>query len=113
MKKLIITESQYTKLLENILLETDYDHVVETIVKDLNNNYEKSTAVVAGFRDYHEEPMFKVKVSDSLISAKDLLEYFEDKYSELCSKEFLKQVIEDWTFGRIKGGMLSKNIPIR
>lgn len=113
MKKLIITETQY-KVLKNLLSEGDYHIVLDKVVEDLNKNYKKVTAVINNNnRDYIEEPRFEVKVDKSVISAKELLEYFKFKYHESCGEEFLKQVIDDWYHNRIKDGLLSKNITLK
>lgn len=112
MKKLIITESQYTKL-KKVLSEGLYHIMVEKIVEDLNKNYKKVTAVVNNNRDYVEESRFEVKADKSVISANDLLEYFKFKYHDNCGEEFLKQVIDDWYHDRIKDGLLSKNITLK
>lgn len=112
MKKLIITESQY-KSLKISITETNHQVILDNIIKDLDKNYEKVTAVVGDYHDYYEKPRIKVKADDSVIKAKDLLEYLKYKHHGICGEEFLKQVIDDWYHDKVKDGMLSKNITLK
>jgi hypothetical protein len=111
--KIIITESQYNRLFKPLLKESHFNTVLGNVLEDLDKNYEKATAIVKDYRDYHEKPRFKVKVDDSLIDAKELLEYLKYKYHEVCGSDFLKQVIDDWYHGKIDNGYLSKNITLK
>jgi hypothetical protein len=112
-RKLIITEGQYNRILSHLISEGDYDIILGRVLDDLNTNYEKVSAVVKGYHDYTESPMIKVKVDGSIIKPNDLLEYFKYSYHGVCGDEFLKQVIDDWYYGRIVGGNLSKNVSIK
>jgi predicted transcriptional regulator len=111
--KIIITETQFNRLFKPLLKESHFNTVLSNVLEDLDKNYEKATAVVKDYRDYHEKPRFKVKVDDSLITAKDLLEYLKYKYHEVCGEDFLIQVIDDWYHSKIDGGHLSKNITLK
>ena len=110
--KIIISESQYNRVIKPLLNEEIIPIVLDEIVGDLDNNYERVTAVVKGYQDYKNEPRFKVFADDNIITAKELLDYFKYKYHEKCGEEFLKQAISDWYFNKIKDGMLSKNITL-
>lgn len=112
-KKIIITESQYNRLFKPLLKESHFNIVLDNVLADLDKNYEKVTAVVQDYHDYNEKPRFKVKVDDSLVDAKELLEYLKYKYHEVCGEDFLKQVIDDWYHGKIDGGHLSKNVTLK
>lgn len=112
-KKIIITESQYNKIIKPLIKEGDYHVVLDEVLDNLNNNYEKVTAIVKDYHDYNEQPRFKVKADDTIINAKDLLDYFKYTYHGICGEEFLKQVIDDWYRDDIKDGMLSKNITLK
>jgi len=112
-KKIIITESQYNKIIKPLIKEGDYHIVLDEVLDNLNKNYEMVTAIVKDYHDYNEQPRFKVKADDSIIEAKDILDYFKYSYHGVCGEEFLKQVIDDWYHGRIKDGMLSKNITLK
>ena len=112
-RKLIVTESQYNRLLKPTLNESDFHIILDDVLEDLNKNYESVTAVVRDYHDYNEQSKIKVKVDGSVISPKDLLEYLKYKYHGVCGENFLKQVIDDWYHDRIKNGMLSKNITLK
>jgi len=112
-KKIIITESQYNALLGKLINEGDFHVILNKVVEDLGINYEPVTAVVKDYHDYKEEPRFKVKADDSITTAKNILDYFKYKYHGVCGENFLKQVIDDWYHGRIKDGVLSKNITLK
>ena len=112
-KKIIITESQYNKIIKPLIKEGDYHVVLDEVLDNLNNNYEKVTAIVKDYHDYNEQHRFKVIADDTIINAKDLLDYFKYTYHGICGEEFLKQVIDDWYRDEIKDGMLSKNITLK
>lgn len=111
-RKIIITESQYNKLL-SFINESDFHIILGDVLDDLNTNYEPVKAVVKDYHDYKEEPRIKVMVDGSVISDLDLLNYMKYKYHAVCGENFLKQAIDDWYHGRIKDGMLSKNITLK
>jgi hypothetical protein len=108
--KLIITESQYKKLINHINENNMHQNLVGKLVSDLNMNYEPMIGIMRENGEYFEKPMVKVKVDESEITPKELFEYFKKKYK--LGDEFTKQVIQDWMFGNIKDNMLSKNVPI-
>lgn len=111
--KIIITESQYTALVNRLISEGDFHIILNTVLDDLKNNYECVNAVVKDYHDYVEEPRFKVLVDGNIITPIDLLNYLKYKYHGICGETFLKQVIDDWYHDRIKNGMLSKNITLK
>ena len=112
-KKIRITESQYNNLRKALIIEGDYHVILNNILEDLDKNYERVTAIVNDYNDYREEPRFKVKVDDSVTSAKQMLEYMKIKYHGVCGEDFLKQVIDDWYHNNINDGSLSKNITLK
>lgn len=111
-KKLIITESQYNRIFKNMINEGDYEIILDRVLSDLNKNYEKVNAVVKDYHDYRETPMIKVKVDGAVITPKNLLEYLKYSYHGVCGEEFLKQVVDDWYYDKIKDGNLSKNVSL-
>ena len=110
--KLIITESQYNRLIKPIINESAVAMVLEDIIEYLDKNYDKVTATVRDYYDYVNKPRFKVLADDSVITAKQVLDYFKNKYFDRCGEDFLKQAIEDWYYNKIKDGLLSKNITL-
>lgn len=109
-KRLIITESQYKKLVQHINENNFHEKLVEKLVSDLNMNYEPMIGIVREEGEYFETPMIKIKVDESEITPAELYEYFKKKYK--LGDDFTKQVIQDWVFGNIKDNKLSKNVPI-
>lgn len=110
--KLIITESQYNRVIKPLLNESILSNILDEVVTDLDKNYERVTATIKDNHDYVNKPRFKVIVDDSVITAKDLLDYMKYKYHDKCGEDFLKQAIDDWYHDKIKNGMLSKNITL-
>jgi hypothetical protein len=108
--KLIITESQYKKILNHINENNLHQKLVEKLVQDLNMNYEPMLGVVRENGEYKEEPMIKIKVDGEGITPRELFEYFKKKYK--LGDSFIQQVIQDWMFGNIKNNQLTKNVPI-
>ena len=110
-KKLIITENQL-QMLTNLLSEdTNHSSVVKAIEEDLNKNYRKAMETYRDGNEYKKRKAFEIIFDGNLISGEDLLKYFKLKYNH--GSKFLQQVINDWTKGLIKNGMLSKNIGLR
>jgi hypothetical protein len=110
-KKLIITENQ-RKMLSNLLSEdTNHSNVVRTIEEDLNKNYRKAVETYRDGNEYKKKKVFEIIVDGNLISGEDLLKYFKLKYNH--GSKFIQQVINDWVNGKIKNGMLSKNIGLK
>lgn len=108
--KLIITESQYNRLLGRINESSHHENLVEMMLSDLNANYEPMIGIVREDGEYFETPMIKIKVDETEITPRELYEYFKKKYK--LGDDFTKQVIQDWAFGKIKDNQLSKNVPI-
>jgi hypothetical protein len=108
--KLIITESQYKKILNHINENNTHQKLVAELVSDLDMNYEPMLGVVRENGEYKEEPMIKIKVDEEGITPRELFEYFKKKYK--LGDSFIQQVIQDWMFGNIKDNQLTKNVPI-
>jgi hypothetical protein len=108
--KIIITENQYQRLKSYINESGIHQKMVELMASDLNANYEPMIGVVREDDEYHDVPMIKIKIDESEITPRELFEYFKKKYK--FGDDFIKQVIQDWAFGNIKDGMLTKNVPI-
>lgn len=107
-KKLIITESQLSRIL-NINESTVHSTMVKKIKEFLDYGYEPSQAFVREGGEYFEKPMITVKLDDETISPKDLYEYLKEKFK--MGDDFTKQVIEDWMFNKISEDyQLSKNV---
>lgn len=108
--RLKIRENQWAVLQKYITENRVYQEMVNTLVSDLNTNYEPITGMVREDGEYFEKPMIKIKVDESEITPKALFEYFQKKYK--LGEAFIKQVISDWAFGRIKDGQLTKNVSL-
>lgn len=108
-KKLIITESQLTRLKKNIITENTHSSIVKKIKEELDANYLKSEKFVKEGGDYNNKLMFEIKADGEVISAESLCEYLTRKYK--TKEDFTQQVIKDWVDGKItEHGMLSKNV---
>lgn len=110
MAKLIITERQLDIIKQVITENNMHSDLVETLVKDLDANYEPMLGIVREDGEYYEQPMIKIKADDSETTVKDVYEYFKKKYK--LGDRFTQQVIKDWMFGNIKDNRLSKNVPL-
>jgi len=111
-KRLIITESQLTRLKNRIQEGEVLTRMVGRIKKDLDMNYEPTLGVIRKGGEYSEEPMIKVKVDGEMITPKALYDYLQFKYK--MGDDFIKQVIKDWVFGKIDDtNTLSKNVTLR
>jgi hypothetical protein len=111
--KLIINERQNDYLIKNLIKENDYTYIIEILLDELNKNYKKNSAVVKGDFDYYNSDVILVKFDNTVTTPKKLLGYLYLKYGNICSKEFIKQVISDWFYNKINNGVLSKNIPLK
>lgn len=127
-KKLIITESQLERL--KIILNEENRHalVVKQLKTELDSNYEPIEKYVRKGGEYSPTAMVKSLTDEEEISVKELYDYMKYKHgigdesidetndtshNNKPSKEFLKQVIEDWMFGKINDDYsLSKIIPL-
>jgi hypothetical protein len=106
--KLIISENQYKKLKKFLFENTRHAAMVNTIIIDLNKNYNK---VIETYRDgdeYKQRKSFEIIVDGRIITPRGLLEYLRKKYD--VGEGFLMQLLEDWCNNKIKDGFLSKNI---
>ena len=108
-RRLIITERQLSAITRVINENSGYDSIVKEVVRDLDSNYKKAIETYRDGNEYKQRRVFEVVVDGELITPHNLLEYLKLKYSNL-GDNFLKQVINDWVDGKIKDGMLSKNI---
>ena len=125
-KKLIITESQLQRLKKILNEQTAHSLVVKQLKNELDSNYEPIEKFVRKGGEYSSTAMVKVKTDEEEIPVKELYEYLKYKFNiddtidedgsskSTASTKFLKQVIEDWMFGRIKDDYtLSKNVPLK
>lgn len=109
-KRIVITESQLSRIKKIISEDNSHQILVQELVKDLDKNYEPMLGIMRENGEYFEKPMVKIKVDNRSITPYELYEYFKGKYN--LGESFIKQVISDWMYGRIKDNMLSKNVPI-
>lgn len=110
MAKILISEKQLSTLKSYIKETSMHTGMVGRIKSDLDSNYEPMVGVVRGGGEYSEQPMIKIKVDGESISPSALFDYIKFKYK--VGDEFIKQIIRDWADGKIKGNILSKNVPI-
>ena len=127
-KKLIITESQLERLKLKLNEQDTHALVVKQFKNELDSNYEPIEKYVRKGGEYHPTAMVKCLTDEEEISVADLYEYMKHRFGigdeaidetdeglnkKKPSKEFLKQVIEDWMFGKINDDYsLSKIIPL-
>jgi hypothetical protein len=110
-KKLIITESQLTRLKQYITESAIHTSLVKQMKEELDKNYLPISKFVREGGDYNEQPMIQVKADEEVITPKDLYEYMKRKYG--VGESFTQQVIRDWVDGKIsKNYQLSKNVTI-
>jgi hypothetical protein len=98
-KKLIITESQMTRLKSRLLNENYYTTMVKTMKEDLDANYAPSQNYVNEGGEFHAMPMFEVVLTKEVITPKALYEYMLYKHG--MKEDFTQQVIRDWFDGKI------------
>lgn len=107
-KKLIITESQYNRL---IVEANQHNNMVKLMKEFLDKSYEPVESFVREGGEYFDKPMFKVKVDEEVISPQAVYEYMKYKFE--AGDEFTKQVIRDWMFNKITDDyQLSKNVAL-
>ena len=127
-KKLIITESQLERLKVILNEENTHASIVKQLKNELDSNYEPIEKYVRKGGEYSPTAMVKSLTDEEEISVKELYEYMKYKHGigdeaidetsdtptkNKPSKELLKQVIEDWMFGKISDDYsLSKLIPL-
>lgn len=110
-KKLIITESQMTRLQSRLITENYFATMVKTIKEDLDANYAPSQNFVNEGGEFHAMPMFEIRLTEEIITPKALYEYM--LYKHKMNEEFTKQVIRDWYDGKItEDFQLSKLVAI-
>lgn len=108
--RVLITEQQLS-MLKSFITETEFHStIVEKIKGELDAYYEPMLGVVREGGEYFEQPMIKIKVDEEVITPKALFEYMS--YKHKYNPAFIKQIITDWVFGRIKDNRLTKNVPI-
>ncbi len=109
-KKIIISESQYDMLNGYLTERSDYQALVTKIVEDLNKNYRKAVEnYLDGMSgDLRQRKVFEIIATEEIIDPLNLSEYLERKYN--VGKEFAHQLLEDWCDGKIKDGLLSRNV---
>lgn len=111
-RKLIITESQYERLRQNLQENTVHSNMVRRMKEELDNNYAPIEKFVREGGEYFSEAMIMVKADEEVITPKALFEYFKYKYD--LGEDFIKQVIRDWVDGKITDDYrLSKNVPLK
>lgn len=109
--KLIITESQYERLLTRINEGTVHSNLVKEMKAELDKNYEPIEKYVREGGDYSDTPMIRIKADGEEITPKSLYEYLKYKYK--ANDEFTKQVVRDWMCGGISDDYrLTKNIAL-
>ena len=107
-KKLIITESQYKRIIAEANVHSS---VVKQMKEFLDMSYEPTESVMREGGEYFNEVMIKIKADDEIISPKKLYEYMKYKFE--TGDEFTKQVIRDWMYNKITDDyQLSKNVSI-
>lgn len=110
--KLLINESQYYKIKFFILENEVYASSVKNIVRNLVKNYEPVIDPEQKGIEYFDTMKINKKISGEMISPSDLLTYLKFSYPNY-NPEFIKQVINDWFYGKIDGDFnLSKNVSI-
>jgi len=106
--KLIITESQYNRIIAE---SNQHSGMVKVMKEFLDKSYEPVENFVREGGEYFEKPMVKVKLDEEIISPKALYEYMKYKFE--AGDEFTKQVIRDWMYNKITDDyQLSKNVAL-
>lgn len=119
-KKIIMTESQFSelkkRLAENYFVETNK---VEIVKEYLDDNFVRGGLPVFGEDGYPSTvPVVGMKMTDGSIgrnmTAKQLFYLLQDKFNKIYEDpkqrdSFLKKVLVDWYYKRIKNGLLSRN----
>lgn len=110
--KLIITESQLTRLKHFLSESTAHSSIVRQMKEELDANYTPTENFAREGGDYKPMKMVKVNLDEEIISPKDLFDYMQFKYK--TNEDFTKQVIKDWMFGKITDDFqLSKSVSHR
>jgi hypothetical protein len=110
-KKILITESQWKTLKQNLYEANAHAHMVKTLKEFLDNYYERVDTYVREGGEYFDKIMIKNKIDEELMSVKSLYEYMNYKFD--VNEEFIKQVIRDWVSGNINDNyQLTKNVSL-
>lgn len=123
-KRIIITESQYNKLIKEGNSEKRYavePNKVKIVAKFLDDNFLKAGIPTIGEDGYPKTvPIVVLKGTDGQpmrkMTDKQLFELLKDKFGKIYSssekvERFLKQLIKDWYYGKIsKEGLLTTNL---
>jgi hypothetical protein len=111
-KKIIITESQFSRLQTKLNETTAHSYMVKEMKADLDKNYTPIKKYMREGGEYFERPMIQVNADKEVISPKSLYDYLKYKYK--MGEEFTKQVIRDWVSGKITDEyMLSKTVSMK
>lgn len=110
-RKVIILESQLKAITDYIYENDNHQMLVRRVAADLDLNYEPNMGTYKKGGEYYEKPMVSNKVNQELMTPKSLFDYMMYKYK--LGEDFLKQTINDWYKGNLKGSYkLSKNVSI-
>lgn len=119
-KTIVIDEAKESKLIGDILESVFYpkaEQVIE-VEKFLKDNFKPKqilTLDTNGYPDFEKDVvMVKKNMELKTMTPKELLRMLDDKFHDRIKddddrKRFLKQVITDWYYKRIKNGILSVN----
>ena len=110
--RIIITESQYKRLMKTINEESTHSLAVKQLKKELNASYMPVNKYVRKGGVYNDVTMIKNLIDDEEISVKSLRDFLKDKF-KLEDNDFIEQVIRDWVSGKGLDEPLSKNIPLK
>jgi hypothetical protein len=111
-KKIKISENQFESLKQRLVEGSIHSNIVKQMKEYLDANYKPSENYVKEGGEYKPKKMFEINVDGELITPKALYDHMRYKFN--MSEEFTKQVIRDWSAGRIDDTyLLSKNIPIK
>jgi hypothetical protein len=114
-KRLIITESQLTRLKAILKESAVVSIIVKKIKNELDRNYTPVMKVVRKGGEYFEKPMIMIKADEEVITGKEARDYIKHKlgYNDTNYDNLIKQAIIDWANGAISDDYsLTKNIAI-
>lgn len=119
-KTIVIDEAKENKLVGDIFKSVFYPKAEQVIEVEnfLNDNFKQKqilTLDTNGYPDFEKDVvMIKKNMELKTMTPKELLRMLDDKFHDRIKddddrKRFLKQVITDWYYKRIKNGILSVN----
>lgn len=120
-KTIIIDEDKEQELIGNILNEVFYPTAekVNLITNYLDKNFAKQLLDTLDDNGYPSKEKTVVLLSNEkqplkTMNMKELLRLVDDKFQNIMSnkedrRKFLKQIIKDWYFNKIKNGILTVN----